>query len=65
MVFPDDLKKSSTEDDDNQGKEMSSISPGEGSKAKGMILPFQQLTMTFNKINYFVDMPPVGSLFFS
>lgn len=26
---------------------------------KGMILPFQPLTMMFHKINYFVDMPKV------
>ncbi|XP_071724267.1 LOW QUALITY PROTEIN: ABC transporter G family member 31-like [Rutidosis leptorrhynchoides] len=29
----------------------------ETSKAKGMILPFQPLTMTFHNVNYFVDMP--------
>lgn len=27
------------------------------SKKKGMILPFKPLTMTFNNLNYFVDMP--------
>lgn len=34
-------------------------SPGEGRKQKGMILPFQPLTMTFHNVNYYVDMPPV------
>ncbi|XP_066345250.1 ABC transporter G family member 51 isoform X1 [Miscanthus floridulus] len=29
----------------------------EGELNKGMILPFQPLTMTFHNINYFVDMP--------
>ncbi|XP_052185165.1 ABC transporter G family member 31 isoform X2 [Diospyros lotus] len=29
----------------------------EGAKRKGMILPFQPLTMTFHNVNYFVDMP--------
>ncbi|KAG0526217.1 hypothetical protein BDA96_06G126400 [Sorghum bicolor] len=29
----------------------------EGELKKGMILPFQPLTMTFHNINYFVDMP--------
>ncbi|KAK7321500.1 hypothetical protein VNO77_32212 [Canavalia gladiata] len=29
----------------------------EGSATKGMILPFQPLTMTFHNVNYFVDMP--------
>ncbi|KAF8010616.1 hypothetical protein BT93_J1302 [Corymbia citriodora subsp. variegata] len=32
-------------------------SSGEGNKKKGMILPFQPLTMTFHNVNYFVDMP--------
>lgn len=31
----------------------------EGSKKKGMSLPFQPLTMTFHNVNYFVDMPKV------
>ncbi|XP_054790659.1 ABC transporter G family member 31-like [Prosopis cineraria] len=67
MVFPDDLENNSTGDgnavafsahNDNQVNKMSStMSPGKGSKAKGMILPFQQLTMTFHEVNYFVDMP--------
>ena len=26
---------------------------------KGMILPFQPLAMSFDSVNYFVDMPPV------
>ncbi|KAJ9698671.1 hypothetical protein PVL29_007638 [Vitis rotundifolia] len=32
-------------------------SQAEGSKKKGMSLPFQPLTMTFHNVNYFVDMP--------
>ncbi|KAL3740884.1 hypothetical protein ACJRO7_022072 [Eucalyptus globulus] len=32
-------------------------SSGEGNKKKGMILPFQPLTLTFHDVNYFVDMP--------
>lgn len=28
-------------------------------KKKGMILPFQPLSMTFHNVNYFVDMPKV------
>lgn len=31
------------------------------SNKKGMILPFQPLTMTFHNVNYFVDMPKVDS----
>jgi len=34
----------------------------EDSNKKGMILPFQPLTMTFHNVNYFVDMPKVGDL---
>lgn len=30
-----------------------------GAKKKGMILPFQPLTMTFHNVNYFVDTPQV------
>lgn len=33
-------------------------------KRKGMILPFQPLTMTFHDVNYFVDMPKVRILDF-
>lgn len=40
-----------------QGSELGPTSAGEGSKKKGMILPFQPLTMTFHNVNYFVDMP--------
>jgi hypothetical protein len=40
-----------------QGSDLKSAR--EGSKKKGMILPFQPLTMTFHNVNYFVDMPKV------
>ncbi|KAL4597775.1 hypothetical protein ACB092_11G013400 [Castanea dentata] len=39
------------------GSEFHPPSAGEDSKKKGMILPFQPLTMTFLNVNYFVDMP--------
>jgi len=32
---------------------------------KGMVLPFQPLSIAFNHINYFVDMPPVSSAFYT
>ncbi|KAL5740116.1 hypothetical protein ACOSQ2_029296 [Xanthoceras sorbifolium] len=41
----------------NQETESSTKSSQEGNKKKGMILPFQPLTMTFHNVNYFVDMP--------
>ncbi|GLT27269.1 hypothetical protein SLA2020_022810 [Shorea laevis] len=37
--------------------ELSSTSAPGGGEQKGMILPFQQLTMTFHNVSYFVDMP--------
>ncbi|KAJ1377530.1 P-loop containing nucleoside triphosphate hydrolase [Sesbania bispinosa] len=53
------------EDEDSQqssnkdGNEATTISKSNGgdSKTKGMILPFQPLTMTFHNVNYYVDMP--------
>uniref|UniRef100_A0A7N2KPZ6 ABC transporter domain-containing protein n=1 Tax=Quercus lobata TaxID=97700 RepID=A0A7N2KPZ6_QUELO len=39
------------------GSEFHPPSAEEYSKKKGMILPFQPLTMTFLNVNYFVDMP--------
>ncbi|KAK9998376.1 hypothetical protein SO802_017979 [Lithocarpus litseifolius] len=39
------------------GSEFHPPSAEEDSKKKGMILPFQPLTMTFLNVNYFVDMP--------
>ena len=42
-----------------QESELSSIPVKDGVKKKGMILPFQPLTMTFHAVNYFVDMPKV------
>lgn len=29
---------------------------------RGMVLPFTPLTMSFEDVNYYVDMPPVRSL---
>ncbi|KAJ0020425.1 hypothetical protein Pint_32556 [Pistacia integerrima] len=37
--------------------ELSKPSAVEGDRKKGMILPFQPLTMTFHNVNYYVDMP--------
>ncbi|KAH7838131.1 hypothetical protein Vadar_022406 [Vaccinium darrowii] len=34
----------------------------EGPKQRGMILPFQPLTLTFHNVNYFVDMPKEMSI---
>ncbi|KAE8039264.1 hypothetical protein FH972_011692 [Carpinus fangiana] len=58
-VIPhDDTEENSASDGMNgHGPELSPTSAKEGSKKKGMILPFQPLTMTFHNVNYFVDMP--------
>ena len=32
---------------------------------RGMVLPFTPLTMSFDEVNYYVDMPPVSSLIHS
>ncbi len=34
-------------------------------RKKGMVLPFQPLSIAFNHINYFIDMPPVSSAFYT
>ncbi|XP_051131702.1 ABC transporter G family member 31 [Andrographis paniculata] len=54
LAFLNPLKKSQTicPPDDEQN-----IFPRDGRKTKGMILPFQPLTMTFHNVDYFVDMP--------
>lgn len=33
------------------------------SEKKGMVLPFQPLSLTFNHVNYYVDMPAVSCSF--
>ncbi|KAH0772358.1 hypothetical protein KY290_016339 [Solanum tuberosum] len=43
---------------DSSGVNSVSDGPGQGvSTTKGIIFPFQPLTMTFHNVNYFVDMP--------
>ncbi|KAF3454238.1 hypothetical protein FNV43_RR04685 [Rhamnella rubrinervis] len=44
-------------DMDQDSASKSGTDGGEENKKKGMILPFQPLTMTFHNLNYFVDMP--------
>ncbi|KAI4305245.1 hypothetical protein L6164_028622 [Bauhinia variegata] len=57
IVPADDSEKDSAGDDSNQVHDSSSTSAGIDIEKKGMILPFQPLTMTFHNVNYFVDMP--------
>ncbi|KAK7372089.1 hypothetical protein VNO80_05458 [Phaseolus coccineus] len=58
-VIPDDdsEKKSSGNDPPNFWSNHLAKPAREDSNKKGMILPFQPLTMTFHNVNYFVDMP--------
>ena len=37
------------------------IGPAKHAPKKGMVLPFQPLSLTFNHVNYYVDMPAVSS----
>ncbi|KAL2317497.1 hypothetical protein Fmac_031373 [Flemingia macrophylla] len=55
----DDSETNSSRDVSNKANEMSTQArpAREDSTKKGMILPFQPLTMTFHNVNYFVDMP--------
>ncbi|XP_020230451.1 ABC transporter G family member 31, partial [Cajanus cajan] len=59
MPSDDDSEKNSSRDVSNKVNEMSTRArpAREDSTKKGMILPFQPLTMTFHNVNYFVDMP--------
>ncbi|CAM8992214.1 unnamed protein product [Rhodiola kirilowii] len=40
-----------------QRSELYSVSTKDGLTKRGMILPFEPMTMTFHNVNYFVDMP--------
>ncbi|WVZ66097.1 hypothetical protein U9M48_015371 [Paspalum notatum var. saurae] len=58
LVSDDDDKKKSTDQD-----EMSQVTQGTNEAAirrtqTGMVLPFQPLSLSFNHMNYYVDMPP-------
>ncbi|KMT19204.1 hypothetical protein BVRB_1g015960 [Beta vulgaris subsp. vulgaris] len=63
LTYLNPLKKAQTVipiDTSDNGKDTASISKEASpntEKKKGMILPFQPLSMTFHNVNYFVDMP--------
>ncbi|KAK7387230.1 hypothetical protein VNO78_27860 [Psophocarpus tetragonolobus] len=52
LLLADDDDEDSKSSDKNRSK-----SSGDDGKAKGMILPFEPMTMTFHGVNYYVDMP--------
>lgn len=47
---------------ENNEPEASERTADRNTSNKGMILPFQPLSMTFHNVNYFVDMPKVDTL---
>ncbi|CAN0916650.1 ABC transporter G family member 31 [Linum grandiflorum] len=63
LAYLHPLKRAQTinpiDDDENSSKKMTEKAKSDDQKPKrtGMILPFQPLTMTFHKVNYFVDLP--------
>ncbi|XP_007016113.2 PREDICTED: ABC transporter G family member 31 [Theobroma cacao] len=58
-IIPLDDSEENSVRNDVESEDLESGVPSDhrGSKKKGMILPFQPLTMTFHNINYYVDMP--------
>ncbi|RDY00373.1 ABC transporter G family member 31, partial [Mucuna pruriens] len=51
-------EEESQESSDKKGNELTTRSKSSGdNEAKGMILPFEPMTMTFDSVNYYVDMP--------
>ncbi|PIN16189.1 Pleiotropic drug resistance proteins (PDR1-15), ABC superfamily [Handroanthus impetiginosus] len=54
---PDDDQEHSAGNGQFENSKSSTVSSNDRIKKKGMILPFQPLTMTFHNVNYFVDMP--------
>lgn len=65
-------KAQSSQSEESQENEQAQKTANEGNKAsaeinsskkKGMTLPFQQQSLTFNDIVYSVDMPPVINKF--
>ncbi|XP_061368731.1 ABC transporter G family member 31-like [Gastrolobium bilobum] len=57
IILSDDEDSQNSKDKDSKESTISSKSTGGDSQVKGMILPFQPLTMTFHNVNYYVDMP--------
>lgn len=53
--------KSVTDDDDAKKKKLASLATKSESK-KGMVLPFKPLSLAFDHVNYYVDMPAVSKM---
>ncbi|CAM8984948.1 unnamed protein product [Rhodiola kirilowii] len=53
----DDTQEGANGKAEVQRSELYSVSTKDGVTKRGMILPFEPMTMTFHNVNYFVDMP--------
>lgn len=47
-----------------QGSTGSNVNVASGQGKRGMVMPFQPLSLAFNHVNYYVDMPVVSRFFF-
>lgn len=43
------------------GNKRSGVGVANNRTNRGMVLPFQPLSLAFNNVNYYVDMPPVST----
>ncbi|XP_060175555.1 ABC transporter G family member 31 [Lycium barbarum] len=57
IVSPEEIGQKSASDGSSKKSESNGDAGQEMTQKKGMILPFQPLTMTFHNVKYFVDMP--------
>jgi len=58
-VYLSERRDSLTSEDNSTHDGEVSVTQVSAQDKKGMILPFQPLSMAFENINYYVDMPPV------
>lgn len=48
----------------NTSEDINSNSAASATNKKGMVLPFQPLSLSFEHVNYYVDMPAVSSFLY-
>lgn len=54
--------KSVTDDKDEKNKKLVKMATESEPNRKGMVLPFKPLSLAFDHVNYYVDMPTVSSV---
>lgn len=59
-VSPRQLESHSEGTDMAEMSSSGSVTSGGNKKKRGMVLPFQPLSLAFNHVNYYVDMPAVS-----